>query len=114
MWTYSSISGTDIDINTGLIGPVIITLTDQTNSTTGLPQGKSVCLSDFFINIIWSGVDREFVLLFSSFDEDSSPYLEQSVQTLSLNPASVTAQSMSSSNSKYAINGYLWSYNLFN
>lgn len=49
MWTYSSISGTDIDINTGLIGPVIITLTDQTNSTTGLPQGKSVCLSDFLL-----------------------------------------------------------------
>lgn len=58
-WIYHSHVNESIDTNTGLIGPIIITRHGSAGRNN-LPKG----------------VDREFVTLFTVFDENASHYLE--------------------------------------
>jgi len=88
MWLYHSGDDVSASINAGLIGPVIITRQFQAASD-GSP----------------ADVDREFVTLFSVFDENASFLAEKNRKALApeANPAD---PAFIRSNRMYTINGY--------
>jgi FtsP/CotA-like multicopper oxidase with cupredoxin domain len=82
------------DINTGLIGPIIITRKGNAKSD-GSPRG----------------VDLEFVSLFTIFDENESLYLDENITRCINGSCNPDDEDFVESNLKHAINGLLWGNN---
>jgi hephaestin len=105
VWLYHSHGNKGIE--SGLIGPIIITARGQTG-----PDGRP------------KGVDREFVNLFMIFDENTSWYLDQNIQAYTSDPKGVNktefnpvddegnfsaaGSGFSATNFKATIDGYLY------
>jgi FtsP/CotA-like multicopper oxidase with cupredoxin domain len=93
LWAYHSHSDEVADTNAGLIGPIIITRKGMAKAD-GSPKD----------------VDREFVTLYSVFNENSSLYLNENIQTFAGDPASVNVddEGFVESNLMHSINGYVF------
>ncbi|MBZ5706176.1 MAG: multicopper oxidase domain-containing protein [Acidobacteriia bacterium] len=72
IWLYHSHVNEQRDVNSGLIGPIIITARGMAS-----PDGRP------------KDVDREFVSLFMIFDENVSWYLDHNIQTYTTDPKGV-------------------------
>src|SRR5215216_3127013 len=72
LWMYHSHVDESGDTNAGLVGPIIITAKGKARRD-GSPRD----------------VDRQFVTLFTVFDENRSPYLDLNIQTFAGDPSSV-------------------------
>ena len=72
VWLYHSHVNEQRDVNSGLIGPIIITARGMAG-----PDGRP------------TDVDREFVSLFMIFDENVSWFLDQNIQTFTTDPKHV-------------------------
>jgi len=92
MWLYHSNVAPEKDINTGLIGPVIIT---RRGASTDVGNRKPI------------DVDREFIKLYSIFDENQSHYLGTNMAGLASPPA-ISDPGFIESNRKRTINGYMY------
>jgi FtsP/CotA-like multicopper oxidase with cupredoxin domain len=68
-WMYHSHADEALDVNAGLIGPMIVTARNQTRAD-GTP----------------ADVDREFVVMFGEFDESLSWYLDANINAYALDP----------------------------
>ena len=90
-WMYHSHVDEPKDVNTGLIGPLIITARGRAKAD-GSPRD----------------VDREFVTLFMIYDENSSWYLEDNITASGVNMELADPDMFEESNLKHAINGYLY------
>jgi hypothetical protein len=75
LWSYHSHVDEVADTNAGLVGPIIITRHGEAN-----PDGTP------------KGVDREFVTLFTIFNENNSPYLDQNIKKYTGNSTAVNTQ----------------------
>ncbi|MCC6574965.1 MAG: multicopper oxidase domain-containing protein [Planctomycetes bacterium] len=93
MWMYHSHVDEPVDVNAGLLGPIIVTRRDMAR-----PDGTPV------------DMDREFVLLFEVMDENKSNYLQDNIQAYCGNPGSVDPDDpdFQESNLMHAINGYVY------
>jgi len=93
MWMYHSHVNEVSDTNSGLVGPIIITRHGEAN-----PDGTP------------KGVNREFVVLYTIFDENKSHYLGQNIKKYAGNASSVNPQNDSfvESNLKHSINGFVF------
>jgi FtsP/CotA-like multicopper oxidase with cupredoxin domain len=107
VWLYHSHTNELKDIESGLVGAMIITRRGMADAD-GRPKD----------------VDREFVCLFSYFDENASWYLDHNIQTYTSNPkgtnklefipadeegnASFLGSGFTVANTKFAINGYVY------
>ncbi len=94
VWLYHSHVSTPLDTNTGLVGPIIIASRDQAKAADAVPRD----------------VDREFVTLFTVFDENASRLLEHNIETYAGDPASVDPddEDFAESNLMHSINGFLY------
>ena len=95
VWLYHSHVSTPLDTNTGLIGPMIISDRDRASAVDSVPRD----------------VDREFVTLFTVFDENSSRLLDHNIETYAGIPGSVDPDDddFAESNLMHGINGFLYS-----
>jgi manganese oxidase len=93
MWMYHSHVDEPVDTNAGLMGPIIVTREGMANED-GSPKG----------------VDREFITLFTVFDENTSPYLEQNIEEFTGDPQGVDTEDEGfvESNLMHSINGYVF------
>ena len=93
LWMYHGHVDEPADTNAGLIGPIIITKKGMARAD-GSP----------------SDVDREFLTLFTVFDENSSLYLDDNVQMFTGHPATVNPddEAFGESNLMHSINGYVY------
>ncbi|HJT09977.1 MAG TPA: multicopper oxidase domain-containing protein [Candidatus Nitrosotalea sp.] len=93
IWMYHSHVDEVGDTYAGLLGPIIITRHGEAN-----PDGTP------------KGVDREFVTMFSIFDESRSPYFDYNINTFAQDPSSVDQNDpdFQESNLKHSINGYIF------
>jgi hephaestin len=93
VWMYHSHISEPKDTNAGLIGPIIITARGSAKAD-GTPVD----------------VDREFVTMFTVFDENDSWYLDRNIATYAGDPSSVDAddEDFQESNLMHAINGYVY------
>ncbi|XP_025026707.1 hephaestin-like protein 1, partial [Python bivittatus] len=93
--TYPYYSATDpmMDTQSGLVGPLIIC-----KKNTLKPDGTQ------------KGVDREFYLLFTVFDENLSFYLDINIDAFTGEPSTVNKkdEDFQESNKMHAVNGYLF------
>jgi FtsP/CotA-like multicopper oxidase with cupredoxin domain len=71
-WMYHSHVNEMLDVNAGLIGPMIVTARGKAR-----PDGSP------------SDVDRELIVLFGEFDENTSWYTDENVNTYALEPKKV-------------------------
>jgi FtsP/CotA-like multicopper oxidase with cupredoxin domain len=93
-WIYHSHTDEPADTNAGLIGPIIITAKGGARADA-TPKD----------------VDREFVSLFSVFDENASPYLDVNQAACSSGPCDPEDEGFQESNLMHGINGLLWGNN---
>jgi FtsP/CotA-like multicopper oxidase with cupredoxin domain len=93
LWMYHGHVDEPADTNAGLIGPMIITKRGMARSD-GSPKD----------------VDREFVTLYTVFDENSSLYLDDNIQQLTDAPDTVdpSDEGFVESNLMHSINGYVF------
>jgi manganese oxidase len=93
LWMYHSHVDEPADTNAGLIGPIIIT-----RRGAALPDGRP------------DDLDREFVTLFTIFDENASPYLEHNIRTFAGAPELVRVEDerFEESNLMHSINGFVY------
>lgn len=107
VWLYHSHVMERKDVNSGLIGAIIVTRRGEAN-----PDGTP------------KGIDHEFVALFMMFNENDSWYLQHNIQTYTSDPKGVKVDDINpmgpdgsyslvgsgfvDSNIKSAINGYLY------
>jgi FtsP/CotA-like multicopper oxidase with cupredoxin domain len=93
VWLYHSHVDEPQDVNSGLVGPIIVTAAGQMRS-----DGRPI------------DVDREFVALFTIFNENLSWYLDANILKVG-SPDSVSKEDegFQESNLKHSINGYLYS-----
>jgi FtsP/CotA-like multicopper oxidase with cupredoxin domain len=91
MWMYHSHVQEAEDVNTGLMGPMIITVRGQSR-----PDGTPV------------GVDREFVANFSVMDENMSHYLADNIARLDDPGVDPEDEEFHESNLMHSINGYVY------
>lgn len=93
MWMYHSHVDEVKDTNSGLVGAIIVTRRGMARAD-GTPKD----------------VAKEFVTLFSIFDENSSWYLGDNLTTVIKNPHSIDPNNKDflESNLKYSINGYIY------
>ena len=93
LWMYHSHVDEPGDTNAGLIGPMIIGREGSLN-----PDGTP------------KDVDREFVTMFTVFDENTSPYLDENIQRYAGVPQSVNTEDPAfvESNLMHSINGYVY------
>lgn len=104
VWAYHSHVDETDDTNGGLIGPIIIYRDGST--TTPNPKDPN--------NIKPNNIDREFVTLFTIFNEGSSPYLDQNIDTFvgALTPDQkqnlINDPDFQESNLMHNINGYVF------
>ena len=94
-WMYHSHIDSPTDTNSGLVGPIIVTTKGMADE-----NGKPV------------DVDREFVTLFTVFDENSSNYLcdnlEKFTSEICANEELLEDEGFAESNLMHAINGYMY------
>jgi hephaestin len=92
-WMYHSHVNEPKDTNTGLIGPIIVTA-----------RGKGG------FDRVPRDVDREFILLFTIFDENQSWYLEDNILAFTSDPFSVNPEDeeFEESNLMHGINGFVF------
>ncbi|TAN47008.1 MAG: copper oxidase [Methylococcaceae bacterium] len=90
VWLYHSHVDETADTNTGLVGPIIISRKGELDA-----KGKL------------RGIDREFVVLFSVFDENKSLLLEKNMEEFAprIDPDDAEFQE---SNRMHAMNGYVY------
>ena len=93
LWMYNSHVDEPGDTNAGLIGPIIISARGTTKAD-GTPKD----------------VDREFVTMFTVFDENRSLYLDENIQTYAGQPPTVNPddEGFIESNLMHSINGYVF------
>jgi manganese oxidase len=93
LWMYHSHVNEPADTNAGLIGPIIIGKKGRLNAD-GTPKD----------------VDREFVTMFSVFDENVSHYLQENIDTFADDPDSVDPEDEDfiESNLMHSINGFVF------
>lgn len=93
MWMYHSHVDEVKDTNSGLVGAIIVTRRGMAR-----PDGTP------------KDVDKEFVTLFSIFDENSSWFLSDNIKTAIAKPQSIDPNNADfhESNLKYSINGYIY------
>ena len=96
LWMYHSHPNEPKDTNTGLVGPLIITRQGSAN-----PDGSP------------KDIDREFVALFTNFDENASHYLLDNVNRFTGRPAKVRVRLLGDpdfveSNIMASINGFVF------
>jgi FtsP/CotA-like multicopper oxidase with cupredoxin domain len=93
LWMYHSHVDEPGDTNAGLIGPIIV----GREGSLG-PDGRP------------TDVDREFVTMFTVFDENASPYLDANVQRFAGVPSSVHPEDEDfiESNLMHSINGFVY------
>jgi len=93
IWMYHGHVDEPADTNAGLIGPIIITRRGSAKAD-GSP----------------ANVDREFVTMFTVFDENSSLYLDANIQAFTSHPDSVNPDDdgFNESNLMHSINGYVY------
>ncbi|XP_064895970.1 ferroxidase HEPHL1 isoform X2 [Columba livia] len=93
--TYLYYSATDAvkDTNSGLVGPLLVCRKNTLNH-----DGTQ------------KGIDREFYLLFSIFDENDSWYLNKNIEAFTGDPSKVDENDadFKESNKMHAVNGYLF------
>lgn len=93
LWMYHSHVDEPMDTNTGLIGPIIVTARGMAT-----PSGRPV------------DVDREFVTMYTIFDENESWLLDRNIQEFAGVPSSVRRadEGFGESNLMHSINGYVY------
>jgi FtsP/CotA-like multicopper oxidase with cupredoxin domain len=93
LWMYHAHVDEPADTNAGLIGPIII------GRSGSMKSGGT-----------FEGVDREFITLFTVFDENESPYLKENIERYTGDPASVNPadEEFQESNLMHSINGYVY------
>ncbi|MBI4581722.1 MAG: multicopper oxidase domain-containing protein [Planctomycetes bacterium] len=93
LWMYHSHVDEPADTNAGLIGPMIVT-----RRGSARPDGSP------------TDVDREFVTMYTVFDENASLYLDYNVQTFTGKPTIVKTgdDDFVESNLMHSINGYVY------
>mmetsp|Transcript_23410 Transcript_23410/g.32704 ORF Transcript_23410/g.32704 Transcript_23410/m.32704 type:complete len:407 (+) Transcript_23410:69-1289(+) len=98
IWMYHSHVDEVMDVNSGLVGPIVITRSGAAESS-----GKA------------KDVDREFVLMYTIIDENLSWYLDENMMTYlpDFNQSNMETLKMDEdfqmSNMKHSVNGYLFS-----
>ena len=93
LWMYHSHVDEPGDTNAGLVGPIIVGR-EGTLNTDGTPKD----------------VDREFVTMFTVFDENASLYLDANIQRFAGVPQSVKRddEEFQESNLMHSINGFVF------
>jgi len=93
LWMYHGHVDEPADTNAGLIGPIII--------------GRSGSMKS---DGTFEGVDREFITLFTVFDENESLYLKENIERYTGDPASANPEdeAFEESNLMHSINGYVY------
>jgi len=98
LWMYHSHVAEDADMNTGLVGPIIVTARGQAR-----PDGSP------------KDVDREIVAGFLEFDENLSPYFDENIKKYVANAAAVKKappgfffDPFYASNLRESINGFVF------
>jgi FtsP/CotA-like multicopper oxidase with cupredoxin domain len=97
LWMYHSHVSEELDVNAGLMGPMIVTRRDAAR-----PDGSP------------NDVDRELVVAFFEFDENFSRHLETNIRTHTGNPASVPRADLffwtpfGGSNFMESMNGFIY------
>lgn len=92
VWLYHSHVDEVMDTNTGLIGPILISRRGQLDK-----HNKP------------KGVDREFVVLFTVFDENESHYLAKNISRFAPEATQISDDDdFRESNLMHAINGYVF------
>jgi FtsP/CotA-like multicopper oxidase with cupredoxin domain len=93
LWMYHSHVDEPGDTNAGLIGPIIVGREGSLNAA-GIP----------------TDVDREFVTMFTVFDENTSLYLDANIERFSGVPQSVRRDDdeFQESNLMHSINGFVY------
>jgi FtsP/CotA-like multicopper oxidase with cupredoxin domain len=93
LWLYHSHVDETADSNAGLIGPIIVSRRGKAKPD-GTPRD----------------VDREFVTMFTVFDENVSPYLEANIEAYAGSPETVDPEDeeFEESNLMHSINGYVY------
>lgn len=93
VWLYHSHVNESADTNTGLVGPIIITRRGELQ-----PNGHP------------RGIDREFVVLFSVFDENRSLLRDRNFSAFAPAAAAKTEdEDFTESNRMHSMNGYVFS-----
>uniref|UniRef100_A0A8C2NAJ8 ferroxidase n=1 Tax=Capra hircus TaxID=9925 RepID=A0A8C2NAJ8_CAPHI len=92
-WSYFSSVDFKTDINSGLIGPLLVCR----NGSLG-EDGKQ------------KGIDKEFYLLVAIFDENRSYLLDKNIRIFTTEPENVDTEdpNFQESNKMYSINGYMY------
>ncbi len=93
LWMYHSHVDEAGDTNAGLVGPIIIARRGSAKAD-GSPND----------------VDREFVTMFTVFDENRSPFLNSNIQSYTKQPKTVKTddEDFEESNLMHSINGYVF------
>jgi manganese oxidase len=92
IWLYHSHGNETMDTNTGLAGPIIIS-----RKGTLLSNGKL------------KGIDREFIVLFTIFDENKSYYLDKNIAAFAPDAKDQKEdESFRESNLMHSMNGYVY------
>ncbi|MDD5033422.1 MAG: multicopper oxidase domain-containing protein [Methylococcaceae bacterium] len=92
VWLYHSHGNETMDTNTGLVGPIIVSRKGQLQENGKLKQ-----------------IDREFVVLFSIFDENKSFYLDKNIAEFAPGARELKQDAdFKESNLKHAMNGYIY------
>lgn len=92
-WMYHSHVDEEKEVNTGLVGPIIVTRRGMARAD-GSPKD----------------VDREFFTLFQIFDENESYLLEKNIKAYAAKPATVQPddEMFVMSNLKHTVNGFIY------
>ncbi|XP_048249696.1 hephaestin-like protein [Haliotis rufescens] len=91
-WLYHSSVDSTKDINSGLVGPLVICRRGQLNA-----YGKRT-----------DKINREFALLFVIFNENDSHYLQENAATFAPNRTNVGDADFRDSNQMHSINGLIY------
>ncbi len=93
LWMYHSHTDELRDVNTGLVGPIVVTRRDAAK-----PDGSP------------NDVDREIFTMFAEIDESQSRLFDENVADAAINPSGVKpgSQGFVDDNQMYSINGYIF------
>lgn len=92
VWLYHSHGDETMDTNTGLTGPIIISRQDELQT-----NGKL------------KGIDREFVVLFTIFDENRSYFLDKNIKAFAPKAGKLKDdEDFKESNLMHTMNGYVY------